>query len=146
VSDVMTATPTTARGDETVEDFLHEVALVRRFSSYPLVDEVGRLTGLVTLNHLRSVPPERRRTTRLADVACPPPQVPLVAPADPLGTVLPRLSGCTQGRAVVLDEGRIVGIVSPTDVNRAIVWADLLGRDSYPGGTHGADVTTRLGG
>ncbi|HLZ36850.1 MAG TPA: CBS domain-containing protein, partial [Mycobacteriales bacterium] len=71
---------------------------------------------------------------------------PLAAPEDPLGTVLPRLHGCTQGRAVVLHEGRIVGIVSPTDVSRAIVWTDLLGGDTYPGGTRGADVTTRLGG
>ncbi|MGE5763102.1 MAG: site-2 protease family protein [Mycobacterium leprae] len=146
VRDVMTADPASARGDETVEEFLHEVALVRRFSSYPLVDDAGRLTGLVTLNHLREVPRERRAVTRLSDVACPPSQVPLAAPEDPLGTVLPRLHGCTQGRAVVLHEGRIVGIVSPTDVSRAIVWTDLLGGDTYPGGTRGADVTTRLGG
>jgi CBS domain-containing protein len=85
-----------------------------RFSSYPLTDPAGRLVGLVTLNRVRDVPPERRATTRLGEIACRPDDVPTARPDEPLADLLPRMVGCADGRAVVTDDtGVAVGIVSP---------------------------------
>src|SRR3712207_8225605 len=93
VGAVMSSPALVADPDLTVERFLHEVALVRRFSTYPLVDPVGELVGLVTLNRLRSVPPAARATTRLRDVACPPAEIPVARPGEPLTELLPRMEG-----------------------------------------------------
>jgi Zn-dependent protease/CBS domain-containing protein len=147
IADVMGAPAYAADPDQTVERFLHEVVLVRRFSTYPLVDGSGELVGLVTLNRLRDVPPGDRAVTRLRDIACPREDVPVVAPDEQLVEVLPRLAGCSDGRAVVLMGGRVVGVLSPSDVSRTLQLHDLGALDPYPGSGRGAaavrDPTTR---
>lgn len=140
VGAVMSSPVLTADPDQTVERFLHEVALAQRFSTYPLIDSAGALTGLVTLNRLRSVPPAARAMTRLREVACPPAKIPIGRPDEPLTALLPRLEGCSDGRAVVVDRGRVVGVLSPSDIARTLRLADLAAFDRYPGAGDGADV------
>ncbi len=142
VGDVMTRNPVVADGTMTLGEFVDRLAMSHRFSSYPLVDHSGRLTGLVTLNRVRAVPPGRRSDTRLRDIACPPDGVPAARPDEPLVTLLPRMRGCADGRAVVLDEqGRVIGVVSSTDISRALQLADLRSFHAYPP-PRGADLTT----
>ena len=140
VGRVMSGPVLTADPDQPVERFLHEVVLVHRFSTYPLVGPDGALAGLVTLNRLRAVPPGARSTTRLRDVACPPSEVPVARPDEPLLDLLGRMQGCTDGRAVVLDGGRVVGVVSPSDVTRTLQVADLAAGGGHPTAGGGADV------
>lgn len=141
VRDVMTPHPDTAHGDRTVAAFLHEVALHRRHSAFPLLDDAGRVQGLVTLNRLRAVPADRRDSTPLRDVACPPRDIPLAEPDEPLSGLLPRLGGCADGRALVMSDGVLVGIVSPSDVSHAVALRGLgVDLDS-----RGADVVHRPG-
>ncbi|MGV0644181.1 site-2 protease family protein [Mycolicibacterium sp. XJ2546] len=140
VVDVMTADPETVDGERTVGDFLRDVMLLRRHSAFPLVDGFGRVEGLITFNRLRSVPIRDRETVRLRDVACPPQDIPSATPEEPLTDLLPRLSGCADGRALVYDQGRLVGIVSPSDISRAVA---LHGMGLWAG-SGGADITTDL--
>ena len=143
VGQVMTERPLTLDGNLTVDDFVRQVALTHRFSTYPLVDSLGRLTGLVTLNRVRAVPPAERATTRLGQIACAPNEVPTARPNEPLLELLRRMHGCADGRAVVLDDaGRVVGVVSPTDVARALEVADLRSLDPYVAAA-GADLTSQ---
>ena len=145
VGTVMTSPALVADPGTTVDRFLDEVALVQRFSTYPLVDTAGRLVGLVTLNRLRTVPPQLRATTRLREIACPVPEIPVARPDEPLTDLLPRLEGCSDGRAVVLDGGRVVGVVSPSDVARTLQLGDLAAYDRYPSAGGGADVVRMPG-
>ncbi len=142
VGQVMTPGPTVLDGNLTVAEFVAQLALTHPFSTYPIVDPQGRLTGLVTLNRVRAVPAELRATTRLREIACTPTEVPIARPEDPLGELLERMQGCADGRAVVVDDaGRVVGVVSPSDVARALQLADLRGFDPYPAPS-GADLTS----
>lgn len=126
VGEVMSRDPVVSRPDETVADLIEEVVLSRRLSTYPLVDERGGFAGLVTLNRIRQLPPEERATTLLADIACPPGEVPRSTPEEPLMDLLPRMTGCADGRAVVLDSGgHLVGLLTPTDISRAIQTSGL---------------------
>ena len=132
VAQVMTARPLSLDGNLTVEDFVGQVALTHRFSTYPLVGPDGRLTGLVTLNRVRAVSPGERATTRLWEIACAPAEVPTAGPGDALVELLHRMHGCADGRAVVIDDaGRVIGVVSPGDVARAVAQADLRAIDPY---------------
>jgi Zn-dependent protease len=141
VGDVMTRDPVVADGTMTLAEFVDRLAWSHQFSSYPLVDDTGRLTGLVTLNRVRSAVPSRRPDTRLRDVACPPEGVPTARPDEPLVALLPRMRGCSDGRAVVLDgDDRVIGIVSSTDISRALQLADLRAFQAYPP-PRGADLT-----
>lgn len=143
VGDVMSAGPVVSRPGETVAQLIEEVVLSRRLSTYPLVDERGGFAGLVTLNRIRQVAPEARATTRLSDIACPPDDVPTARPEEPLMDLLPRMAGCADGRAVVLDQdGRLIGLLTPTDISRAIQTSGLHTPDPYHA-PRGADLTMR---
>jgi Zn-dependent protease/predicted transcriptional regulator len=133
VADVMSGPPITADPDESVAHFVEDVAMRHRHSTYPLVDDAGRLTGLVTLNRIRDVPPQQRPTRRLAEIACAPEDVPVARPDEPLVDLLGRLRGCADGRAVVVDEtGRAIGLVSPRDISTVMALTDLRGTQPYP--------------
>jgi CBS domain-containing protein len=61
-----------------------------------------------------------RPTTTVGAIAAPLTQVPVAAPEDRLLTLLPRLAESELGRAIVLDGVHLAGIVSLTDVTRAL--------------------------
>jgi Zn-dependent protease/CBS domain-containing protein len=130
VRDLMTPDPVTAPASTTVHELLASEAIRHRHSTFPLTDDGGPPVGLVTFTRIRKVPPEARPTTRLRDIACPIQQVAQVRPEEPAADLVPRLSECAEGRALVVADGQLVGIVSPSDVNRVVRWIGLHGRDS----------------
>lgn len=139
VSDVMSGDLVTADPGESVFSFIGRVVLRYRLSAYPLVDAQGGFHGLVTLNRIRALDQSRHAATPLVDIACPPEELPHARPDEPLLDLLPRMNGCADGRAVVRDaQGRLVGIVSPSDISRAIQTSDL--RSSVH---QGADLRSR---
>ncbi|KXK62478.1 peptidase M50 [Micromonospora rosaria] len=119
VGDVMTAQPQTASGEMTVADFVDHYLFAYRHTALPLVEQ-GRPVGLVTLDRVRGVSPDQRGTTRLAEVACRADDLVLARPEEELTDLLPRLSRCADGRALVVTGDQLVGIVSPTDISRAV--------------------------
>lgn len=125
VREAMTAEPVTAPEDVTVSTLLHDYVLRRRHSAFPLVADDGRPVGLVTLAQVRDVPPDRRDDTAVSRVACSRDELPTAAPDEPLVDVLSRLNACAEGRVLVLDGGRLVGIVTPTDVARIVEVATM---------------------
>jgi Zn-dependent protease/predicted transcriptional regulator len=122
---VMTPHPITAPADATVESLLHDYVLQHRCSAFPVVDANGELTGLVTLNRLRQVAAANRATTKVRDVAWPLAAVTCVHSDEQLLDVLRTADDTGDGRILVIDNGLLAGIVSPTDVSRAIQAAEL---------------------
>ncbi|WP_328419140.1 site-2 protease family protein [Micromonospora sp. NBC_00389] len=132
VGDVMTPQPQTASADMTVADFVDHYLFAYRHSALPLTAE-GRPTGLVTLDRVRGVPADRRASTTLAEVACRADQLVLAQPGEQLNDLLPRLSECADGRAlVVTDNGQLAGIISPSDISRAVQRGSLRTNQPTP--------------
>lgn len=125
VRDVMSADPTVAPRSLSVDQFLEDYVFPHRFSTFPLTEDGGRPAGLVTLNRVKAVSADRRASTPIHEVACPVDDVPQVGPDEPLADLLPRMWGCADGRVLVVEDGRIVGLVSPTDVLRQMEVAEL---------------------
>jgi Zn-dependent protease/CBS domain-containing protein len=125
VGDVMTPDPLTVPTGLDVAHLLDDHVLQHRFSAFPVVDAVGRPTGLVTLSRIRGVAPERRSRVRVEQIAWPLAEVPQAAVTDRIVDVLPRLAQGGDGRILVLDAGRLVGIVSSSDVTRALELAEF---------------------
>ncbi|MEO3805144.1 site-2 protease family protein [Nonomuraea sp. B1E8] len=142
IGDVMSDRLVVAHPDETVAELVDRVVMRERLSTYPLVEHDMRFLGLVTLNRIRRVPPDARAVTRLRDIACPPDQVPAARREEALTDLLTRMNGCADGRAVVLDpDGRLIGLLTPSDISRVIQTAGLHAGDPYHG-PRGADLTT----
>jgi Zn-dependent protease/CBS domain-containing protein len=132
VADVMTPNPVQAPDDITVEEALHGYILTSRHSTFPTHDVEGRLSGLLTLAALKNVAPAARAATLVSEVVCKLDKVPTANPADPVINLLGVSDGCSEGRTLVIDGGRLVGIISPSDLSR-LLQGSLSGRPPNAG-------------
>jgi Zn-dependent protease/CBS domain-containing protein len=125
VREIMTADPVTVPASATVAQFLNDYLPWYRHSAFPVVED-GRTVGLVTVHRASQVPAGERGQTTLRDASCPLSEVAQATPDEPVADVLSRLNACSEGRALVFSDGHLTGIVSPTDVSRAV---ERLGRN-----------------
>jgi Zn-dependent protease/CBS domain-containing protein len=127
--DVMTADPITVPAGLSVAQLLDQYALRHRCSAFPVLGPDGRLLGLVTLNQVRELAPDRRGATSIDRIARPAAEVPLVEAQRQLPAVLDLMRDAADGRVLVHDgTGRLVGIISPTDVTRFVEISQLRPR------------------
>jgi Zn-dependent protease len=130
VRDAMTPTPFVAPAWWTVEQFVTRLSPdAARQPVFPLVDLDGRLDGTLTLAALDQVPAERRAGTRVHDLAAPTGKLLQAAPGDDLAHLLLPLH-LRGGMAVVVDDGRPVGVITDADLARA----SRLARTGWAGG------------
>ncbi|MFJ8358159.1 site-2 protease family protein [Streptomyces sp. NPDC093984] len=123
VSRVMTWDPVTVPTAMTTAQFLADTPFDRfRHSAFPVLAPDGGVAGLVTAGAIRDVPPHARPTTTIGEVMRPLPDIETAAPGDMVVDLLPRLQESRERRALVLDDGRLVGIVTLADISRVVTW------------------------
>ena len=127
VADVMTPDPELAGGWETVEEFAGRAAARSRQDAFPVVGPGGDLAGVVLASQLDRVPAGERDRLRLDQVALAVPPGYRAAPDDPAGPLITRQRLGGQVAAVVLDGGRVTGLVTIGDLQRALRWRTLAG-------------------
>jgi CBS-domain-containing membrane protein len=128
VSAAMTSPVVTIPDWLTVEQFLDNVAPAHHFATYPVHDPAGTLTGVVRLNDLIRLGRQARSGTRLVAVARPMADVPTTRPDEDLAALLERAGSALRNRALVYDQGQLVGIVSPVDIARVVTARQARGR------------------
>jgi Zn-dependent protease/predicted transcriptional regulator len=120
VSAAMTSPVITVPDWYTVEQFLVGVAAQYHFSTYPVHDPAGRLTGVVRLPDLIRIPGPDRSRLRLSECARPLPEMPRTRPDEDLETLLQRVGSLIERRVLVFDGETLVGILSPADLARIV--------------------------
>lgn len=128
VGDVMTPRPVVAPSDITVQQLIDGWLYKNRCSTFPIVDRMGAVVGLMTMARVKRVPESARPTTMVRDVACPRDAIVVCSPTDPLVDLIGSMNASVDQRALVFDDGELVGIVSPGDVTRALEHAELTAR------------------
>ncbi len=119
-SDLMSPEPVVVSAREPLESLVHDHFLRLRFGGYPVVDG-DALVGLVTLEDVKTVPRDAWPRTSVAEAMTPLERCALVRPDTGVPELLEALTDRrARGRALVLDGGRLVGIVSASDVARWI--------------------------
>jgi Zn-dependent protease/CBS domain-containing protein len=124
VRDIMTDRPTYGRDDQSVEAFLDDTAARQPHATYPVIDNDGRLVGLVRLSDLARIPATGRSEMPLSAAATPSAAVPDIAPGEPAAEAARNLSPDNPLLAVT-ENDRLVGVVSPDDVEKAVAMAEL---------------------
>ncbi|MFG3292962.1 site-2 protease family protein [Streptomyces sp. NPDC048179] len=120
---VMTPAPVTVAPSVSLSDFLAEGPFSPyRHSAFPVLAADGSVTGLLTVRRVEAVPSQARAHTSVRDVMHPLGEVVTTAPDDPVLDLLPRLQENPARRALVLDRGRLAGILTVADITRALGW------------------------
>ncbi len=127
VGDLMVRDPVTARPDMTLGDFMDEVVTQRRHTTYPVVED-GRALGLLPFRCVAEVPRREWDTRLVRDCMIPRDRVPVVNEMDDAIDAAAELADGDVNRALVLDGDRLAGLLSVTDVARALQIRRLPGR------------------
>lgn len=122
---IMTPDPVVASASLTVARFLDSGLFALRHSAFPLTAGEAMPIGLVTLERIRQVPPAAREDVRLRDIMYPLDKVATARPEDSAADLVVRLNASPAKRVLVISDGRLVGVISPSDVARALEWMAL---------------------
>lgn len=138
VRDLMTPRPVTVGPDMPLSQF-GQLLFFRRYTGYPVVDDDGRLLGFARLQDAR----EAVGSGAVESIMVP---AETIAPGEDAKEALRRIGDSSLGRLAVVDaDGRLVGIVSKTDLIRRLREHGEAGRRPGAGGSPwgGAGGTSR---
>ena len=120
VANLMTAHPVTVRADATLGQFMDGVAWRSRYTTYPVVDGADEHpVGLLTFRGVAESPRSEWDRRTVAEHMIPVADVATVTPDQAADAALEALMA-SPSRVLVLDGGRLVGILSISDIMRAI--------------------------
>jgi CBS domain-containing protein len=98
---------------------MDEVARSRRFTTYPVVDG-ERPIGLLAFSSVAALPRSEWDSRRVRDAMIPLDRVPLLTEDATAADALAALSPTTSNRGLVLENGHLAGLLSITDLTRAL--------------------------
>jgi Zn-dependent protease/predicted transcriptional regulator len=119
VRDLMVRHPVTVDADSTIGRFMDDVAWSHRFTTYPVLDG-DRPVGLLAFASVAAVPRSDWDTRRVRDTMFPLDDVPLLTEDETAVDALEELSAPTGNRGLVVDNGHLTGLLSITDIARAL--------------------------
>jgi Zn-dependent protease len=119
VRDVMTTEPVVIDAATTVADAVELYFLRRGFASFPVMS-AGKVVGLVSLSHVQHCPAENRDQQRVSDIMQAADDSISVDPGTRLFKALRRMQAANIGRLLVVDHGRLRGLLSRSVVLRFV--------------------------
>jgi CBS domain-containing protein len=117
VRDLMTSAPVILRSDDTLEQAFR-VMVETRHVGFPVVDPMGNVLGYVGLQELGKVAREHYPLTAVRLVMRL--NVPTVDPGALATDALRQMTQSNEEHLVVVEQGRLAGILSRTDVSRIV--------------------------
>jgi Zn-dependent protease len=120
-SEAMTRAPETVPPELTLRDLVDNYFLRRRYNAFPVENQDGELLGLITLSQVKEVERDDWPTTPVGSTMTRTCEAVTVRPRDNLADVLTKLESAGVGRALVVENGRLEGVISRKDVAQ---WLD----------------------
>jgi Zn-dependent protease/CBS domain-containing protein len=125
--DVMAADLRRIPPELSLQDAVDDYFMRYDHGAFP-VEELGRTIGLLTLRGVRRVPREQWPTRRVRDHMVPLSDQVVVAPDARMDGVLGKLQDGEANRVLVVQNGEVVGIITPSDLTRWLRrWRTLEG-------------------
>jgi Zn-dependent protease/CBS domain-containing protein len=114
--------------DLSLQDAVDDYFMRYDHGAFP-VEEQGRTVGLLTLRAVRRVPREQWPARRVRELMVPLGDQVVVAPDARMDQVMGKLQDGEAGRVLVVQDGEVVGIITPSDLTRWLRrWRALEGR------------------
>jgi Zn-dependent protease/CBS domain-containing protein len=118
VSQLMVRDPVTVDADTSLRAFVDRVFLPTRHAAYPVLAD-GRPVGIVSYRRVLDVPQGAWGGIAVGDVMARAEEV-CIDPDTPIADALPLLTGGEMRRLLVCRDGRLDGLLSPTDALRVL--------------------------
>ncbi len=112
VAEFMTAQPEWVPTGARLDEALHARLARARDRAFPVVGPSGRIEGVLTLEALEALPPQRRAALSAGEVMTPMGLEMVASAGEPYALVVARMATNPTGRFIVLDAGRLVGVLS----------------------------------
>ena len=133
VGEAMVSDPPQVRTWTTVAELVDGPLSSTRQPAVAVLDWNGAPAGLVTMAEVSRVPAEHWRSTEVVRIAKSAELIPTVDPEDRVVDVMEHLSPASGGYALVVHNGKTVGMIGPEEIRRAIEVGQLRGgRPSRP--------------
>jgi len=126
IRDIMTREVHTVDPDALVKDIVETHFSKYKHGGFP-VEKDSKLLGLVTLQDIRKIPKEKWQETKVGEVMTPFAKLKCASPDETAVDALMKMSRYNVGRLPVQENGRLVGIVSRSDIVHAIQIKTELG-------------------
>lgn len=126
-SELMSTDLQTVSPDDTLDE-LAECFLHYKFGAFPVV--YGSTThGLVTLQNMKNIPREKWAETKVSNILTPLKEAMVIKPDTDASEVMIEMATKNRGRALVMENGELVGLLSRTDMMRYMQMHMALGSD-----------------
>jgi Zn-dependent protease/CBS domain-containing protein len=119
VRDVMTPNPVVVGPDVTLGEFMDDIVVAQRHTTYPVVTD-GKAVGLLPFRCIANVPRNEWDTRRVRDCLLGLDKVPVLKEDEEAADALAELSESAGGHGLVVSDGQLAGILSMSDLARAL--------------------------
>jgi len=127
IKEIMTTEPHTVPPDMTIKDLV-EKFYHHKVSAFPVVYG-STLHGIVSLNHVKETPQEKWSYLTVSYIMTPLKNCTVVSSEEEAVKVMTKMAVENIGRVLVVDQDRLVGILSRTDMMRLLKMNLILGSD-----------------
>ncbi len=119
VADIMVREPVVLDPELSVERAIEDYFLRLGYSGFPVVSN-GRLAGMLSLAQVRDCPPDERMRRRVRDIMRPAEPGLEIAGSASVGEALKRMGEKDAGRLVVMEQGKIAGLITRSGIARYV--------------------------
>jgi Zn-dependent protease/CBS domain-containing protein len=131
VGDIMNPAPVVVEPEVTLRDLVNDYVLRRGVRALPVV-EGDRLVGIITLSDIKEVPQEQWSTTTVGEVLRRRTGPVVATPRQDLASAITALAEGDLNQLPVVEDGRLVGLLTRSDIIRYFQLRELLGLDTPP--------------
>lgn len=119
VRDIMSTNVQTVSPAYTLRELVDSFFMTYRYSKFPVTKD-GAVLGVVTLHDVKKVPEESWVVTTIGDILEPLTEAHYVEPDDPAALAFSKMAAHNTGHLLVIEDKRLAGIVTRTDLMRLI--------------------------
>lgn len=115
VSDLMTDQVVTVSYHSSVQELVENYFYKYKFSSFPVIQN-EQLIGMVNLDNAKKIPQDKWSQTTVGTITTLLNDSLIIAPNDTVSAAMAKLFSNGIGRALVMDQTKLIGILSRTDI------------------------------
>ncbi len=126
VREVMIEEPLSMRPDATLRELIEEGFLRHGYRGFPVVED-GQLRGVISIDDVKGLPEEERRSGRVADHMQHLSETLEIGPDVSLASAIAQMGRQSASRLLVTRDGKLLGMVTKTGLSRFLELRQILG-------------------